>query len=130
MVSGRDKKATESLSLADMGCFCPLAHDRIPEELLAFPAAGEFSLSAAFAFLPVSLGPFLMSPKEPFASVQKLHSCKEKKLVAKQGSYRTETCCLATTTELPMHKNGMCYRTHLFFLLGYIPCAAARDVML
>lgn len=40
------------------------------EELLAFPAAGEFSLSAASAFLPVSLGPFLMSPKEPFASVQ------------------------------------------------------------
>lgn len=44
------------------------------EELLAFPAAGEFSLSAASAFLPGTLGPFLMSPREPFASVQKLHS--------------------------------------------------------
>lgn len=63
---------------AATGWLCSLAHDLIPEELLAFPAAGEFSLSAASAFLPGTLGPFLMSPREPFASVQKLHSCEKR----------------------------------------------------
>lgn len=112
-------KATESFypgQTADTGWLCPLAHNRIPEELLVFPVAGEFSLSAASAFLPVSLGPFLMSPREPSASVQKLHSCKEKKLMAKQHSDRTETCCLTTITELPMYKNAMLQDIYLSFL--------------
>lgn len=44
------------------------------EELLAFPVAGGFSLLVASVFPPVSFGLSLMCPREPSASVQKLHS--------------------------------------------------------
>lgn len=46
----------------------------------ASPAAGEFFLSVASASLPVSSGPFSMSPRETSASALKPHTCGERVL--------------------------------------------------
>lgn len=53
-------------------------HDHTPAKPPASPAVGEFSLSTAFASLPVSSDPFWMSPAGPSASVQKPHTCWQK----------------------------------------------------